>query len=152
MRGLTDISSNFSNAETYCESRRSAWSSSAAHIRFADTLPHDTGEWRRGRGVEALGHAAGEEGFTAGEGGVAHGFGHENGISRFRDGGVHKNAVGADFHGDRCVARSADARIDDHGNFGDAFAQDAQSRGILYAEAGADWRGERHDGGGARVD
>jgi len=54
----------------------------------------------------------------------------------------YKNAVGADFHGDRCIARSADARIDDHGNFGDAFAQDAASRGILYAEAGADWRGE----------
>src|SRR5205814_4850770 len=86
---------------------------SATKYKLAD----DAGEGRRSRGVEALGHAAGEEGFTARENGVAHGFGHEDGVSRFRDGGVHKNAVGAELHGDRCVAGSADARIDDHGNF-----------------------------------
>ncbi len=37
-------------------------------------------------------------------------------------------------------------------DFGDAFAEDAEIRGILDAEAGADGRGEGHHGGGASVD
>ena len=37
-------------------------------------------------------------------------------------------------------------------DFGDALAQDAQVGGILDAQAGADGRGQRHDGCGAGID
>ena len=50
------------------------------------------------------------------------------------------------------VAGGAHARIDDHGDFGDAFAEDAEVGGVLDAEAGADGGGQGHDGGGAGVD
>jgi len=66
---------------------------------------------------------------------------HENGISRFRDGGVHKNAVGADFHGDRCIARSADARIDDHGTSVMRSRKMRKAAGFVR-RGRSDWRGE----------
>ena len=88
----------------------------------------------------------------AGDDGVTHGFGHEGGVGGFGDGGVHEQAVGAEFHRDGGVGCGAYAGIDDHGDFGDAFAKDAEIGGILDAEAGADGRGEGHDGCGACVD
>ena len=112
----------------------------------------DAGEGAAGGGVEAFGHAAGEEGFAAGADGFAHGFGHEFGVLGFGDGGVHEEAVGAEFHGLGGVAGGADTGVNDHGDFGDAFAEDAQVGGILNAEAGADRSGEWHHGGGAGVD
>ena len=115
-------------------------------------LADDAGEGAGGGGVEALGHAAGEPGFAAGDDGVAHSFGHKNGIGCFGDSGVHEDAVGAELHGDGGVRGGADTGVNDHGNFSDAFAEDAESGGILNAEAGADRRGEGHDGGGASVD
>ena len=87
-----------------------------------------------------------------GDYGVAHGFGHEGGVGGFGDGGVHEEAVGAEFHGDSGVGGGAHTSIDDHRDFGDAFAEDAKIGGILDAEAGADGRGQRHDGGGSRID
>jgi len=111
----------------------------------------DAGEGGGGGGVEALGHAAGEEGLVAGDDGVAHGFSHEHCVGGFGDGGVHENAIGAEFHGHSGIGGSADARVHDHGNLGDAFAEDAEIGGILDAETRADGRGKRHDGGGASV-
>jgi hypothetical protein len=115
-------------------------------------LAHDAGEGAAGGGVEAFGHAAGEVGFAAGADGFAHGFGHEFGVLRFGDGGIHEEAVGAEFHGLGGVGRGADSGVDDHGDFGDAFAENAEVGGILNAEAGADRSGEGHYGGGAGVD
>src|SRR6266852_3296800 len=112
----------------------------------------DAGERAGGGSVEALGHAAREVGFAAGDYGVAHGFRHEDGVLGFGDGRIHEDAIGTEFHGDGGVGSGADAGIHDHGNFGDAFAEDAEVGGILHAEAGSDGRGKRHDGGGAGVD
>src|SRR5258708_26046687 len=114
-------------------------------------LADDAGERAGGGGIEALGHAAGEVAFAAGDDGVAHGFGHEHGVLGFGDRGVHQDAIGAEFHGHGGVGSGADAGIHDHGDFGDAFAEDAEVGGILHAEAGANGRGKRHDGGGAGV-
>ena len=99
-----------------------------------------------------MGHAAGEEGLAAGEDSVLHGFGHEDGVLRGGDGGVHQDAVEAEFHGQRRVRRGAYARVHDQRDLGDELAEDAQVGGVLQAEAAADGRAERHDGGGARVD
>src|ERR1700694_1018734 len=114
-------------------------------------LTDDPGERAGGGGVEALGHAAREIGFAAGDDGVAHSFGHEDGVPGFGDGGIHEDAVGAELHDDGGVRGGADAGIQDHGNFGDAFAENAEIGGILHAEAGADGRGKGHDGRGAGV-
>ena len=46
----------------------------------------------------------------------------------------------------------ADSGIDDHRDFGDHLAQDAQVGEVLDAQAGADGRGQRHDRRGAGVD
>src|SRR5258706_13837677 len=62
-------------------------------------LTDDAGERAGGGGVEALGHAAGEIAFAAGDDRIAHGFGHEDGILRFSDSGVHEDAIGAEHHG-----------------------------------------------------
>ena len=70
---------------------------------------------------------------------------------RFRDGGVHENSVGAELHRNGSVGCGADAGVHDHGNFGDAFAKDAEICGILNAKAGADRRGQRHDGSGTGI-
>src|SRR5260370_30528450 len=112
-------------------------------------LADDAGERAGGGGIEAGGNAASEVGLAAGDDGVAHGFGHEHGVLGFGDRGVHQDAIGAEFHGHGGVGCRADACIHNHGNFGDAFAEDAEVGGILHAKAGADGRGERHDGGGA---
>src|SRR6266478_4475708 len=94
-----------------------------------------TAQWAGGGSVEALGHAAGEVGFAAGDDGIAHGFGHEDGVLGFGNGGVHEDAIGAKLHGNSGVGSRAHAGIDDHGNFSDAFAEDAEVGGILHAEA-----------------
>ena len=94
----------------------------------------------------------GEEGLAASEDAVLHGFGHEDGVLRGGDGGVHQYAVEAEFHRQRRVRRCAYACVYDQWNFVDEFAEDAQVGGVLQAEAAADGRAERHDGGGARVD
>src|SRR5467141_1738747 len=107
--------------------------------------------WAGGGSVEALGHAASEVGLAAGDDGGAHGFGHEDGILGFGDGGVHQDSIGAKLHGDGGIRSGAHSGIHDHGNFGDAFAENAEVGGILHAEAGADGRGQRHDGGGTGV-
>ena len=64
-----------------------------------------------GRGVEALGHAPREVGLAAGNDGVVHRLGHEHGVGRFGDSRVHKNAIGAEFHGDGGVGSRADAVV-----------------------------------------
>src|SRR6266403_3238874 len=93
-----------------------------------------TTQWAGGGGVEALGHAAGEVGFAAGDDGVAHGFSHEDGILGFGDGGVHEDAIRAALHGAGGVGSGADTGIHDHGNFSDALAEDAEVGGILRSE------------------
>ncbi len=115
-------------------------------------LADDAGEGAAGGGVEALGHAAGEVGFAASADSFAHGFGHEFGVLGFGDGGVHEEAVGAELHCLGCVTGGADTSVNDHGDFGDAFAENAQVRGILNAEAGTNRSGEWHDSGSAGVD
>src|SRR5260370_19717949 len=115
-------------------------------------LADDAGERAGGGGIEALGHSASEVGLAAGDDGVAHGFGHEHGVLGFGDRGVHQDAIGAEFHGHGGVGSGADASIHNHGNFGDAFAEDAEIGGILDAESGPDGGGERHDCGRATVD
>src|SRR6266704_4400353 len=117
-----------------------------------ENLPDDSAQWAGGGGVQAFGHAPGEVGLTAGNDGVAHGFGHEDGVLGFGNGGVHQHAIGAEFHGDGGVGSRANAGIHNHGNFGNAFTKDAEVRGILHAKAGADGCSERHNSGGARVD
>src|SRR6267378_8523027 len=109
---------------------------------YFSKLADHAGERAGGRGVEALWHAAGEVGFAAGDDGIAHGFGHEDGVLGFGNGGVHEDAIGAKLHGNSGVGSRAHAGIDDHGNFSDAFAEDAEVGGILHAEARADGRGE----------
>src|ERR1700694_5125632 len=115
-------------------------------------LTDDPGERAGGGGVEALGHAAREIGFAAGDDGVAHGFGHEDSVLGFGDRSVHEDAVGAELHGDGGVRGGADAGIHDHGNFGYAFAEDAEVGGMLHSKARADGRGEGHDSGCPSVD
>src|SRR5258706_3516501 len=114
-------------------------------------LTDDAGERAGGGGVEALGHAAGEIAFAAGDDRIAHGFGHEDGILRFSDGGVHEDAIGAELHGNGGVRGGADAGIPDHGNFRDAFGGDAGGGGILAAQGGGQWRSKKPGGGGAAV-
>src|SRR4029077_16277074 len=106
----------------------------------------------RSGGVQALGHAAGEPGFAAGGNGFAHRFGHEDRVGGFGDGGVHEDAVGTQFHGHRSIGSGAYTRVDNHRDFRDAFAEDAEVGGILNAEAGANRRCQGHDGGGAGID
>ena len=112
----------------------------------------DAFERGAGGGVEFAGHAAGEERLAAGEDGMLHGLGHEDGILGLGDGGVHQDGVEAEFHGEGGVGGGADAGVDDQRDFGDEFAQDAEVGGVLHAEAAADGSAERHDGGGAGVD
>ena len=115
-------------------------------------LTNDAAE-RTGSGrVETFGHAAGEPGFTAGGDGFAHRFRHKDRVGSFGDGGVHEYAISTQFHRDGGIGGDAHACIDNHGDFGDAFAEDAQVGGILNAEAGTNGSGKRHDGGGAYVD
>jgi hypothetical protein len=121
------------------------------HGARGNSLTDDAGEGGGGGGVEALGHAAGEESFVAGDDGVTHGFGHEDGVGGFRDGGIHEDAVRAQFHGHGGIGGGADSCVYDHGNFGDAFSKDAEIGGILNAQSGADGRGKGHDGGGTGV-
>src|SRR5206468_8063360 len=107
-------------------------SSTEAHRRKFRACPtiralaDDAGERTVGGSVQALCHAAGEVGLASGDDSVAHGFSHEYGVGRFSDGGIHEHAIGAELHGHRGVGGSANAGVHDHGNFGDAFTQDAQ--------------------------
>ncbi len=114
-------------------------------------LAYYASEGAGGGGVEALGHAAREVGFAAGDGRVAHGFGHEHSVLGFGNGGVHEDAVGAELHGFGGVRGGADSSVDDERSLGNPFAEDAEIGGVLDAEARADGRGERHDGGGSIV-
>src|ERR1700722_20854468 len=107
-------------------------------IPYSHALADDAGEGAAGGGVEALGHAASEVGFSAGADGLAHGFGHELGVLSFGDGGVHEEAVGAEFHRFGGIGGSAYTSVHDHRDFGDTFAQDAKVCRVLDAEAGAD--------------
>ena len=83
---------------------------------------------------------------------MLHGFRHEDGVGGGGDGGVHEDAVGAQFHGEGSVGGGADSSVDDEGDGGDFFAEDLEGRAILNAESGADGGGEWHDGCGSRVD
>src|SRR5260370_10941674 len=89
---------------------------------------------------------------AAGDGGVAHGLGHENGVLRLGNRGIHQDAVRAEFHGFRSVGGGANSRMNDKGSVGNAFAEDAQVGSVLNAEAGTDRRSQRHDGRSTGVD
>src|SRR5712691_7465756 len=115
-------------------------------------LAYYASERAGGGGVEALGHTTGKVRFAAGDGGVAHGFGHENGVLGFGNSGVHEDAVSAELHSFGGVGGGADPGVDDERDFRDAFAEDAQIRGVLDAKARADGRGQRHHGSSSSVD
>ena len=83
----------------------------------AEGVEHSLGG-RRGFGVEFAGHAPGASGGESGEGGVAHGAGHGDGVARAGDGGVHEHGVDAEFEGDGDIGGGADAGVDNHGDVG----------------------------------
>src|SRR5690606_16163962 len=63
-------------------------------------------------------NAASAPGFAAGFDRFFHGRGHEDGVVRAGDGGVHKYAVTTEFHGDGGVGRGAYAGIHQHRDAG----------------------------------
>ena len=112
----------------------------------------DAGEGAGSGGVESLGHAAGELGFAACDDGVAHRFGHEDGV-----GGSAMAVFMRTPSAPSSMATAASEAVPTPastimGTSVMRFAEDAQICGILNAEAGADRRGQRHDRGGAGVD
>src|SRR5580704_1126115 len=83
---------------------------------------------------------------------MVHGFGHEDGILRVGNAGVHQDCVCAEFHGDGGVGGGAYACVHNQRHAGDHFAQDADVGLVLNAHAAADGRTERHYGGCAGLD
>src|SRR5271166_3122975 len=61
-------------------------------------LAADAFEGGAGGGVEAARHASGEEGLTTSEDRVLHGLGHQDGIARLGECGVHQDGVEAELH------------------------------------------------------
>src|SRR5712664_43922 len=121
-------------------------------IAVAALTTHYAGCGAGGSRVEPLRHTAGKVRFAAGDSGVAHGFGHEHGVLRFGNGGVHEDAVRAQLHGFGGVRGRADSGVDDKWDFGNTFAKNTEIGRILDAQAGADWSGKWHNGGSARID
>src|SRR5688500_9083312 len=80
---------------------------------------------------------------------VAHGRGHLHRVLRVGDAGVEQHAVGAELHGDACVARGADAGVDDHRVTGVALLEQLEAERdverVEHALAGADRRAGGHD-------
>lgn len=104
----------------------------------AQSLTDDTRERAGGARVETHRHAPGEVCVAAGFDCEAHGARHPLGVLCFRDGRVHEHGVRAEFHRDGRVAGRADARVDDDRGVRQLLAHDAQVRGVLHAEPGAD--------------
>jgi len=82
----------------------------------------------------------------------AHRRSHPFGVLRLRNRRVHQNGVHTQFHRDRCVARRADARVNDDRRVGQLLAHDRQVRGVLDAESRPDGRGKRHHRGAPGVE
>src|SRR5207247_9681503 len=76
-----------------------------------------------GRGVELFGYTAGEIRLAAGDDSVIHGLGHEHGVLRKRDAGVHEHCIRAEFHGDGGVGGRAHACVHDERHGGYHLAQ-----------------------------
>ena len=63
--------------------------------------------------VHLSGDAARQTGETSRKHGVLHGLGHDNGLPRAGNGGVHQHAVGSQLHGEGRVGRGAHAGVYD---------------------------------------
>src|SRR5262249_37493742 len=66
------------------------------------------------------------------------------------DAGVHQDAVTAELHGNGRVRGGADAGVDDD-RYPDRFLDDLDVVWVANAEAAADGRPQRHDGGAAKI-
>src|SRR5690606_32119421 len=90
----------------------------------------------------------GEAGGPSGADGLAHGAGHEGGVGGAGDGGGEQDGGAAELHGLGGVGGGADARVADDRHFG-LLADEREVVGVANAQAGADGRGQWHDGGAA---
>src|SRR6266853_5969786 len=112
---------------------------------------HHASERRRSRSVKFFRHAPGEKCLAARDRRIAHCFRHQHRICSFRNRRIHQDSVGAKFHRHRRIGCGSNARIHDHRDFGNAFAQNSQRRRILNAQSGSDWRSQRHHRGCASI-